>query len=62
MQIISIIRNNYLSKNWQRDFPGSPVVNTLPSNAGDVGLIPDQGAKIPPCLTAKENIKTEAVL
>ena len=22
------------------DFPGSPVVRTLPSNAGDAGLIP----------------------
>ena len=60
MQIISIIRNNYLSKNWQRDFPGSSVVNTLPSNAADVGLY--QGAKIPPCLMAKKSIKTEAVL
>ena len=30
-----------------RDFPGSPVVKTSPSNAGGVGLIPDQAAKIP---------------
>ena len=29
------------------DFPGSPVVKTLPSNAGGAGLIPGQGAKIP---------------
>ena len=28
------------------DFPGGPVVKTLPSNAGDIGLIPSQGAKI----------------
>ena len=28
------------------DFPGSPVVKTLPSNAGGVGSIPGQGAKI----------------
>ena len=30
-----------------RDFPGSPVVKTLPFNAEGVGLIPGQGAKIP---------------
>ena len=29
------------------DFPGSPVVKNLPSNAGDVGSIPGQGTKIP---------------
>ena len=29
------------------DFPSGPVVQTLPSNAGGVGLIPAQGAKIP---------------
>ena len=26
-----------------RDFPGCPVVKNLPSNTGDVGLIPGQG-------------------
>ena len=30
-----------------RDFPGGPVVKNLPSNAGDAGLIPGQGTKIP---------------
>ena len=30
-----------------RDFPGGPVVKTLPSNAGDMGLIPGWGARIP---------------
>ena len=29
------------------DFPGGPVVNTLPFNAGGVGSIPGQGTKIP---------------
>ena len=29
------------------DFPGGPVVKNLPYNAGDAGLIPGQGAKIP---------------
>ena len=31
---------------YHRDFPGGPVVKNLPSNAGDVGLILDQGTKI----------------
>ena len=30
-----------------RDFPGGPVVKTLPSNAGGVGSVPGQGAKTP---------------
>ena len=30
-----------------RNFPGSPVVKTLPSNARGVGSIPRKGAKIP---------------
>ena len=34
-------------KNDERGFPDSPVVKTAPSNAGGVGLIPGQGAKIP---------------
>ena len=29
------------------DVPGSPVVKSLPSNAGDTGSIPGQGTKIP---------------
>ena len=28
-------------------FPGAPVVKNLPRNAGDVGVIPGQGTKIP---------------
>ena len=30
-----------------RAFPGGPVVKNPPSNAGDVGLIPVRGTKIP---------------
>ena len=30
-----------------RDFPGGPVVKNPPCNAGDVGLIPGWGTKIP---------------
>ena len=42
-----------------RDFPGGPVVKTLPSNTGGAGSIPGQGAKIPHVLQPKkqENIK-----
>ena len=29
------------------DFPDSPEVKDLPRNAGDMGLIPSQGIKIP---------------
>ena len=29
-----------------RDFPGGPVVKTLPSNAGGAGSVPGGGAKI----------------
>ena len=31
----------------KRDFPGGPVVKNPPSNAGDSGLIPGWGTKIP---------------
>ena len=38
--------NNFITINeW--DFPGGPVVKNLPSNAGDTGLIPGWGTKIP---------------
>ena len=30
-----------------RDFPGSPVINTLPSNARGAGSIPGRATKIP---------------
>ena len=39
-----------LSRNSCRDFPGGPVVKNPPSDAGDVGLIPGQGTKIPHAL------------
>ena len=34
-----------LKAHW--DFPGGPVVRNLPSNAGNLGLIPGRGTKIP---------------
>ena len=36
-----------------RNLPGGPLVKTLPSNAGDTGLNPGWGAKIPAGLGAK---------
>ena len=46
-----------------RDFPGRPVVTTLPSSAGVAGSIPGPGAKIPACLAAKKpKHKAEAIL
>ena len=32
---------------WEGGFPGGPVVKNLPCNAGDTGLIPGWGTKIP---------------
>ena len=43
------------------ELPGSLVVKTLPSNAGDVGSIPGWGDKIPHASGAKKT-KTEAAL
>ena len=46
-------------------FPGSPVVRTLPSSTGAVGLIPGWGVKISLCAVAKKkknSHKTEAIL
>ena len=46
------------------DFPGGPVVNYLPYNAGDVGSILGQGTKIPhaagqlsPCATTNDLVR-----
>ena len=45
-------------KKKKRDFPGSPVVKTSPSNAGGVDVIPGWGAEIPHALQPKnQNIK-----
>ena len=41
-----------------RDFPGSPVVKNPPCNAGNAGVIPGQGTKIP---HAVEQLNTHAV-
>jgi hypothetical protein len=45
-----------------RDFSGSLVVETPPSNAGSAGSIPGQEAKIPHASTKIPKNKTEAML
>ena len=49
----------------QRDFPAGPVVKTLASKAGGVGLIPGRGAKIlhvwKPKKKQKKNQKTKTI-
>ena len=54
-------------QNLATDFPGGPVVKKQPSNAGDVGLIPGWGTKIPhaagqlsPRTTTTEPLHSEA--
>ena len=44
-----------------RDFPGGPVVKTSLSNAGGVGSIPGQGAKIPHALQPKKKNKKQNI-
>ena len=47
-----------LFKTQVRDFPGSLVVKTSPSNAGGASLIPGQGTKIPHASWPKyQNVK-----
>ena len=47
-----------LLQDFVEDFPGGPVVKTLPSNAQGAGLIPGQGNKIPCASQSKnQNIK-----
>ena len=43
------------------DFPGGPVVKNPPCSAGEVGLIPGQGTKIPTCyrVTKRARCNTE---
>ena len=43
----------------KRDFPGSPVVKTSPSNAGGAGSIPGWGAKIPHASRPKNQNKKQ---
>ena len=49
-----------IHKNWEdRDFPGTSVVKTLPSNAGGTGSIPGWGTKIPRATRCDQTLKKE---
>ena len=51
---------SFLKGILSRDFPGGPVVKTLPYKTGGVGLIHGQGAKTPHATWPKnQNIKQE---
>ena len=41
------VKHRIYRKEWTWDFPGGPVVKTLPSTAGGAGSIPGWGTKIP---------------
>ena len=43
--VINNLQINIIKK--KRDVPGGPVVKSLPCHAGDTGLIPGWGTKIP---------------
>ena len=49
--IYSMFTNTLISRERKMlflwDFPGGPVVMNLPSNVGDAGSVPGQGAKFP---------------
>ena len=51
--------NSEMKINLRGDFPGGPVVKTLPSNAGGAGSISGQEAKIPHASQRKKNPKTK---
>ena len=42
-----VVPQNYFKISLTGDLPGGPVVKNPPCNAGDPGLIPGQGTKIP---------------
>ena len=45
-QVMNML-DQLLDKKTRGEFPNSPVVKTLPSDAGSTGSIPGQGTKIP---------------
>ena len=47
-------RENGTENGMHRDFPGGPVVKTLPSSAGGGDLIPGWGAKMPHALQTRD--------
>ena len=59
----SVFKQTLASMKVKWDFPGGPVVKTLPSRAGGVGSIPGWGAGIPHATQPKsQNIKKNTVI
>ena len=57
-QIVQVKRKDQFDlKSLFRDFPGDPVIKNLPGNAGDKGLTPDQGTKIPHATWQGQKVK-----
>ena len=50
-----------LRRSRYRDFPGSPVVKTSPSNPGSEGSVPGWGAKISHALQPKQKNRSNIV-
>ena len=60
--IITTCRGEEKKSKNPGDFPGSPVVKTLPSNTGDEGSVPGQRAKILHASQPKDqNIKQSSI-
>ena len=55
-----LILKNLKSDKW--GLPSGPLVKTLPSSAGDAGLIPGRGTKIPHAPTAQPKGKFFKIL
>ena len=55
---VKLGRSPTLFKSWSWDFPDSPMVKNLPSNAGGAGLILGQRTKIP---LAREQLSQNAI-
>ena len=53
-----LLEDNSNAHRKLRDFPGSPVVRTLPSNAQGTGSIPGQGPNSPHASQPKNQTET----
>ena len=43
MKIVYYYKSDGFKNNQKGDFPGGPLVENLPANAGDMGSVPDPG-------------------
>ena len=56
-----VARNKNILKSYYRDFPGSPVVKTFPSKAGDAGSIPGGRDKISHASQPRSSVITNSI-